>query len=66
MTDQSDRLHLDLSSARERLCRAQVHMPTHWRSDLQLAINVIDQVGSAVCPDLWSEHDQPEYPEPRL
>lgn len=58
----TDRLYLDLNGARERLCRAQVSVPTHWRSDLQAALDHIDVVGSAVCPEQWSEHDQPEYP----
>lgn len=68
MTDDDlpdDRLFLDLRGARERLCRAQGHVPAHWRSDLQVALNVIDQVGSSVCPEQWSEHDQPEYPKER-
>jgi hypothetical protein len=59
---EQDRLYLDLLGARERLCRAQVHVPAHWRSDLQAALDHIDQCGSAVCPDQWSRYDQPEYP----
>lgn len=56
-----DRLYLDLKGARERLCRAQMHVPPHWRIDLQAALDHIDMVGSAVVPDQWSKHDQPEY-----
>lgn len=59
----ADRLYLDLKGARERLCRAQVHVPTRWRSDLQIAMDAVDDVGSSVCPDQWSAHDQPEYGE---
>lgn len=61
MTD--DRLYLDLKGALERLSRAQTHLPAHWRSDMDNAISIVKQIGSACCPDLWSEHDQPEYPE---
>lgn len=60
-----DRLYLDLKGSRERLCRAQVHVPAHWRTDLQVALNIIDNVGSSVCPAQWSVEDQPEYPEPK-
>lgn len=59
----SSRLYLDLKGALERLCRAQTYMPTHWRSDAQQAINIVQEIGSAACPDAWSKHDQPEYPE---
>lgn len=62
--DQPDRLHLDLKGSLERLSRAQTHLPAHWRSDAQTAIDIVKQIGSSVCPDSWSEHDQPEYPEP--
>lgn len=55
----SDRLYLDLKGARERLCRAQVAMPSHWRSDLDSAVAIIDNVGSSLCPDQWSRYDQP-------
>lgn len=58
-----DRVYLDLKGARERLCRAQTHVPPHWRNDLQVALDRIDVVGSAVCADRWSRFDQPEYPE---
>ena len=58
-----DRLYLDLKSALERLSRAQTHLPAHWRSDAQQAINIVQEIGSAVCPGAWSKHDQPEYPE---
>lgn len=57
-----DRLWLDLKGARERLCRAQVSIPAHWRAELDLAVRCIDLVGSAVCPDQWSIYDQPEWP----
>lgn len=58
-----DRLYLDLKGALERLCRAQTHLPSHWRSDAQNAINIVQEIGSAVCPDQWSKYDQPEYGE---
>lgn len=61
MGDDSDRTYLDLKGARERLCRAQMHVPDHWRSDLDTAVRIIDEVGSATCPQQWSVHDQPEY-----
>lgn len=61
----NDDLRADLHVARERLCRAQTHVPAHWQSDLQMALNVIDQAGSSLCPAVWSVHDQPEYPEPK-
>lgn len=56
-----DRLYLDLKGALERLCRAQAHLPSHWRSDAQQAINIVQEIGSAVCSDVWSKYDQPEY-----
>lgn len=59
----SDRLYLDLKGALERLCRAQTHMPAWWRADAQQAIVIVQMIGSAVCPDAWSKHDQPEYQE---
>lgn len=59
-----DRMYLDLKGALERLCRAQAFVPSHWRSDVQTAIDIVKLVGSSVCPDAWSEHDQPEYPGP--
>lgn len=55
-----DRLYLDLKGARERLCRAQVNLPAHWRSDLDSAVAIIDNVGSSLCPGQWSTFDQPE------
>lgn len=58
--DERDRLYLDLLGARERLCRAQMHVPAHWRSDLQAALDHIDLCASAVVPDVWSRFDQPE------
>lgn len=57
----TDRLYLDLKGARERLCRAQTHVPSHWRSDLQAALDHVDMAGSALCPAQWSRFDQPEY-----
>lgn len=60
-----DRLYADLHGARERLCRAQVHVADHWRGDLQVALDAIDRVGSAQCPSQWSRFDQPEYGKPR-
>ena len=59
--DQADRLYLDLKGARERLCRAQMVVPAHWRSDLQAALDHVDEAGSALCPRQWSRFDQPEY-----
>ena len=58
-----DRLYLDLKGALERLCRAQTTLPAHWRSDAQNAINIVQEIGSAVCPQ-WSKYDQPGYPKP--
>ena len=63
-SDVSDRLYPDLKGALERLCRAQTNLPAHWRSDAQNAINIVQEIGSAVCPDQWSKYDQPEYPKP--
>lgn len=60
-----DRLYLDLKGARERLCRAQVHVPAHWRDDLDRAVTIVDTVASAVALGQWSRHDQPDYPGPR-
>lgn len=65
MHQEADRLYLDLKDALERLCRAQTHLPVHWRSDAQQAINIVQEIGSAVCPEQWSKYDQPEYPEAR-
>lgn len=53
----------DLRGALERLCRAQVQLPSWWRADAQQAIAIVQMIGSAVCPGQWSKHDQPEYPE---
>lgn len=58
--DQQDRLYLDLKGARERLCRAQTVAPRWWTSDLQQALDIIDQAGSALAPAQWSRFDQPE------
>ncbi|HET7734362.1 MAG TPA: hypothetical protein VFK52_00185 [Nocardioidaceae bacterium] len=55
----TDRLYLDLLGARERLCRAQTHVPAHWKSDLQAALDHVDLAGSALCPEQWSRFDQP-------
>lgn len=60
----TDRLYLDLHCARERLCRAQHLAPAHWRSDLQAALDHVDQAGSALCPQQWSRDNQPEYATP--
>lgn len=60
-----DALYLDLLGARERLCRAQVSVPAHWRSDLQTALDIIDLAGSSICPEQWSRFDQPEYGVPQ-
>ena len=49
------RTFLDLKGALERLCRAQTHLPDHWRSDAQQAINIVQEIGSSVCPDSWSK-----------
>jgi hypothetical protein len=54
------RTFLDLKGALERLSRAQTHLPAHWRSDAQQAINIVQEIGSAVCPGAWSKHDQPD------
>ncbi len=56
-----DRLYLDLKGARERLCRASVHIPAHWRSDVSQAVRIIDEVGSSLV-SIWSKDNQPEYP----
>lgn len=61
MTD-TDALYGHLHTARERLCLAQQLAPAHWTSDLQMALDVVDQAGSALCPQQWSRFDQPEYP----
>jgi hypothetical protein len=61
--EDADRLYLKLHGAREALCVAQMLVPPHWRSDLQAAFDHIDECGSAVCPEVWSKHDQPEYGE---
>lgn len=63
LSARADYLYLDLKGALERLCRAQTNMPAWWRADAQQAINIVQEIGSAVCPDAWSKHDQPEYPE---
>ncbi len=60
---EGDRMYLDLKGALEKLSRAQTHLPDHWRSDAQRAIDIVKEIGSATCPDVWSKHDQPEYPK---
>lgn len=55
----SDRLYIDLKGARERLCRAQMDVAAHWRTDVQTALDIVDQVGSSQCPEQWSRFDQP-------
>ena len=59
--NEQDRLYLDLKGARERLCRAQQAAPQWWSSDLQQALNIVDEAGTALCPQQWSRFDQPEY-----
>lgn len=59
----ADRLYLDLKGARERLCRAQMSVPTYWRSDLDTVIRIIDEVGSSVVSESWSKSDQPDETE---
>lgn len=54
-----ERLYLDLRGALERLSRAQVRLPSHWRSDAQQAIDIVQEIGSSVCADIWSKYDQP-------
>lgn len=56
---EADRLYLDLKGALERLCRAQANMPAWWRSDAQQAIDIVQEIGSAVCAESWSKYDQP-------
>ena len=58
-----DAAYLNLKGARERLCRAQMHVPDHWRRSLDEAVHLIDEVGSSIAPAQWSVYDQPEYPE---
>jgi hypothetical protein len=60
-----DALYLNLKGARENLCLAQMKVADHWRSDVQTALDIIDQVGSSQCPQQWSKYDQPEYAEPK-
>lgn len=62
-TGEYEGLYGDLKGARERLCRAQTHVPAHWRSDLQTALDIVDLAGSSLCPQQWSRFDQPEYAE---
>jgi hypothetical protein len=38
-------------------------VPRHWSDEVGQAINLIDMVGSAACPDQWSKDNQPEYPK---
>lgn len=54
-----DDAYLALKGARERLCRAQLLVPNHWRSTLDEAVAKIDEVGSTLSQ--WSRFDQPEY-----
>jgi len=56
-----DLAYLKLHGSRENLCIAQMNVPDHWIGDLQLALDIIDAVGSSVCPAQWSRFDQPEY-----
>lgn len=41
LSARADYLYRDLKGALERLCRAQTHLPAHWRSDAQQAINIV-------------------------
>lgn len=61
--ERQDALYLKLLGARERLCVAQMLCKDHWRGDLQLALDIIDAVGSTL--PQWSRFDQPEYPAPK-
>jgi hypothetical protein len=53
-------LMADLRNSWERLCRASTHVPAHWQSDLQAAIDHIEEAGSALLPESWSRYRQPE------
>lgn len=53
-------LMADLRNSHERLCRASTHVPAHWKSDLQAAIDHIEQCGSSLLPESWSRYRQPE------
>jgi len=57
----SDDSYGPLHAAREKLCISQMLVPEYWREELGWALDIIDLVGSASCPDQWSRHDQPEY-----
>lgn len=53
-------VYLDLKGARERLCRAQVHVKhAEERRWLQEAIDVVDRVGVLEAADRWSRFDEP-------
>lgn len=57
-------LYLDLTGARERLCRAQVSMHPQHRPEVQAALDTIDRLGVFYAPQQWSRHDMPPMPDP--
>lgn len=59
--EKQDLLYRKLHGARENLCVAQTLCKEHWVADLDLAVAIIDAVGSTL-PG-WSRYDQPEYPK---
>lgn len=52
-----------MQTVRENLCICQTFAPAHWKSDIQHAIDIVDQYGSTL-PG-WSKYCQPEHPEPK-
>lgn len=58
----ADRLYLDLKGARERLCRAQMHVQPGHRQELQEALDLIDRLGVFYAPAQWSRFDEPDAP----
>ena len=54
-----DRTYLRLKGCREKLCLVQMDVPRHWSDEVGQAINLIDMVGSAACPDQWSRTTNP-------
>lgn len=59
--DETDRLYLHLKGALERLNLASGMVPAHWQADVQAAWQIVANLGSSLCPEQWSQHDQPEY-----
>ncbi len=57
-----DGMYLDLKGARERLCRAQVHMFPNHRGEADRAIRIIDRLGVFYATAQWSRFDDPEPP----